>query len=168
MSARAFLSLGGNLGDRRATIEGALAALDRGGATVVRRSAFYETAPWGKTDQPDFLNIVVEVRTDLLPHDLLALCRRVEQAFGRTRAERWGPRTLDVDILLYDAAVLAGPELILPHPHLTERRFVLEPLLELEPHAALPDGRPLRPFLQAVSGQVVRRLPDGEGARGPR
>lgn len=158
MSARAYLSLGANLGDRRAAIEGGLAALHGGGAAVVRRSSFYETAPVGKTDQPPFLNIAAEVATDLDPHALLALCRRVEDSFGRTRSERWGPRTLDIDVLLYDGRTVAAPELTIPHPRMTERRFVLEPLLEIAPDAALPDGRRLQPFLADVADQDVRRV----------
>jgi 2-amino-4-hydroxy-6-hydroxymethyldihydropteridine diphosphokinase len=112
----------------------------------------------GTTSQPPFLNIAVEVATDLDPRALLDLCLRVEDSFGRTRIERWGPRTLDVDVLLYDDRVVATPELTIPHPRLTERRFVLEPLLEIAPQAALPDGRVLRPFLAAVRDQDVRRL----------
>lgn len=158
VSARAYLSLGANLGDRRAALEGGLAALETGGARIVRRSSLYETAPVGKTDQRPFLNIAVEVDTALGPHALLALCRRVEDAFGRTRAERWGPRTLDIDILLYDGRTVATPELTVPHPRMTERRFVLEPLLEIAPQAVLPDGRRLQPFLAAVAGQDVRRV----------
>lgn len=158
MSARAYLSLGGNMGHRRAAIEGALAALHAGGAKVIRRSSFYETAPVGKTDQPSFLNIAVEVATDLEPHDLLALCLRIEDSFGRTRMERWGPRTLDIDLLLYDGRTVATLDLTIPHPRMTERRFVLEPLLEIAPDAALPDGRPLRSFLDGVAGQDVRRV----------
>ena len=157
MSARAYLSLGANVGHTRAALEGALAALHAGGAKVVRRSSFYETAPVGKTDQPSFLNIAVEVATDLDPHDLLALCLRIEDSFGRTRLERWGPRTLDIDLLLYDDMTLSTPDLTLPHPRMTERRFVLEPLLEIAPDAALPDGRRLATFLADVADQDVRR-----------
>jgi 2-amino-4-hydroxy-6-hydroxymethyldihydropteridine diphosphokinase len=158
MSARAYLSLGANVGDRRVAIEGGLAALHAGGAPVVRRSSFYETAPVGKTDQGPFLNIAVEVATDLAPHDLLSLCLRVEDALGRIRIERWGPRTLDIDVLLYDGGAVATPDLTIPHPRMTERRFVLEPLLEIAPDAALPDGRRLDAFLAAVRDQAVRRL----------
>ena len=158
MSARAFLSLGANLGDRKATIEAALQALERGGGKVVRRSSWYETAPVGKTDQPWFLNLVVEVETPLSADDLLARCQRVERNLGRVRTERWGPRTIDIDILLYDGLAMTSPHLTIPHPRMTERRFVLLPLLEIAPDAALPDGSRLRPFLEDVAEQDVRRL----------
>jgi len=158
MSGRAFLSLGANLGDRKATIGAALHALQEGAARIVRRSSFYETAPVGKTDQPWFLNMAVEVETALSPQDLLALCQRVEHALGRVRTERWGPRPIDIDILLYDGLTAASPELTIPHPRMTERRFVLVSLLEIAPDAALPDGRRLQPFLERVSDQDVRRV----------
>ena len=158
MSGRAFLSLGANLGDRKATIGAALHALQEGGARMMRRSSFYETAPVGKTDQPWFLNMAVEVETALSPRDLLALCQRVEHALGRVRTERWGPRPIDIDILLYDGLTAASPELVLPRPRMTERAFVLLPLLEIAPDATLPDGRRLQPFLERVSDQDVRRV----------
>lgn len=158
MSGRAFLSLGANLGDRKATIGAALHALEEGGARMIRRSSFYETAPVGKTDQPWFLNMAVEVESALSPRDLLALCERVEHALGRVRTERWGPRPIDIDILMYDGVATATPELVLPHPRMTERAFVLLPLLEIAPDATLPDGRPVRAFLDNVSDQDVRRV----------
>jgi 2-amino-4-hydroxy-6-hydroxymethyldihydropteridine diphosphokinase len=158
MSARAFLSLGSNLGDRQATLLAALDALDRGGARIIRRSSLYETGPVGKIDQPRFLNLVVEVATDLTPADLLALCQSVERELGRVRKERWGPRTLDIDILLYDRLTMQTPSLTIPHPEMTRRRFVLEPLLEIAPGASLPDGKRLDVFLADVADQDVRRL----------
>ena len=158
MSARAFLSLGANLGDRKATIEAALQALERGGGKVVRRSSWYETAPVGKTDQPWFLNLVVEVETPLSADDLLARCQRVERNLGRVRTERWGPRTIDIDILLYDGLATTSSHLTIPHPRMTARRFVLLPLLEIAPDAALPDGRRLQHFLEHVADQDVRRV----------
>lgn len=159
MTARAFLSLGSNLGNRRSTLEAALAALEGSGAVhIVRRSALYETAPVGKTDQPRFLNLAAEVETDLTPEDLLVLCQSVERDLGRVRRERWGPRTVDIDLLLYDGRTVSGPALTIPHPEMTRRRFVLEPLLEIAPDAALPDGRPLAAFLPSVADQDVRRV----------
>jgi len=160
MSAKAFLSLGSNLGDRKATLLAALDALDRGGARIIRRSSFYETAPVGKIDQPRFLNLVVEVATDLTPADLLALCQSVERDLGRVRKERWGPRTVDIDILLYDRLAIQTPSLTIPHPEMTRRRFVLVPLLEIAPDASLPDGRRLNAFLADVADQDVRRVED--------
>jgi len=159
MSGRAFLSLGSNLGHREGMIDAALRALEEGGATVVRRSSFYDTAPVGNTDQPRFLNLVAEVDTALVPDALLSLCQQVEETLGRVRVERWGPRTIDIDILLYDGLAVATPSLVLPHPRMTERAFVLRPLLEIAPEAALPDGRPLRDFLDQVADQDVTRVP---------
>ncbi|MDQ7843492.1 MAG: 2-amino-4-hydroxy-6-hydroxymethyldihydropteridine diphosphokinase [Armatimonadota bacterium] len=159
MSGRAFLSLGANLGDRREAIAKALRTLEAGGVTVLRRSAFYDTAPVGHTRQPRFLNLVVEVDTALSPEELLELCQRIERSLGRVRTERWGPRPIDIDLLLYEGVTRATPSLILPHPRMTERAFVLRPLLEIAPEATLPDGRPLRDFLDAVADQDAIRIP---------
>jgi len=159
MSSRAFLSLGANLGDRAETITRALRALEEGGVTILRRSSFYDTAPVGNTRQPRFLNLVAEVDTVLSAEELLALCQRVERALGRTRTARWGPRTIDIDLLLFEDVTMTTPSLVLPHPRITERAFVLRPLLEIAPQATLPDGRPLREFLSRVADQDVIRLP---------
>jgi 2-amino-4-hydroxy-6-hydroxymethyldihydropteridine diphosphokinase len=153
-----FLSLGSNLGDRRATLENALNQLTAiAHLRVIRRSSLYETAPVGKTDQPRFLNLVVEVETALPPETLLDLLQELEAAFGRTRIVRWGPRTLDIDILLYGEATIRTPRLVVPHPEMTRRRFVIEPLLEIAPDLILPDGRPVREVLTTVLDQDVRR-----------
>jgi 2-amino-4-hydroxy-6-hydroxymethyldihydropteridine diphosphokinase len=128
----AFLSLGSNLGDRLAYLREALIYLNRNKAVDVRRvSSVYETDPVGYTDQPAFFNIAVEVATSLSPLELLALCQKVEDHFQRARSVRWGPRTLDIDILTYDEVVLNTPELTLPHPRMAERDFVQIPLREL-------------------------------------
>lgn len=157
--ATAFLSLGSNLGDRAATLAAALEALAApGDVRVVRRSALYATAPLGRTDQPEFYNLVAQVETALAPEVLLERCQEVERALGRVRGERWGPRTVDVDIVLYDRRMIRTGRLTIPHPELLNRRFVLEPLLEIAPEAALPDGTPLAPALARVAGQDVRRL----------
>jgi 2-amino-4-hydroxy-6-hydroxymethyldihydropteridine diphosphokinase len=157
--ARAFLSLGSNLGDRAATLEAALRALEASGdVRILRRSSLYETAPMGKTDQPEFYNLVVEVETTLGPEVLLDRCQDVERVLGRVRKERWGPRTVDVDILLYDRLTVTGERLIIPHPEMLRRRFVLEPLLEIAPDAILPDGTPIASHLAGVEDQRVRRL----------
>lgn len=156
---RVFLSLGSNLGDRRATLEEALTRLNAAGSVKVRRrSSLYETAPVGKTDQPQFLNLVAEVETGLAPEALLDVTQRIEREHGRTRDARWGPRTLDIDILLYDDVSMDTERLTLPHPEMTRRRFVLEPLAEIAPEAVLPDGRSVRGLLPAVSDQDLRRL----------
>lgn len=157
--ATAFLSLGSNLGDRAATLAAALGALEAtGDVHVVRRSAIYATAPVGRTDQPEFYNLVAQVDTALEPEMLLERCQEVERGLGRVRTERWGPRTVDVDIVLYDRRTIRTARLTIPHPELTNRRFVLEPLLEIAPDAALPDGTPLAPSLAGVADQAVRRL----------
>jgi len=156
---RAFLSLGSNLGDRGATLEAALRAVEApGDVRITRRSSLYETSPMGKTHQPDFYNLVVEVETALSPEALLDRCQEIERALGRVRGERWGSRTVDVDILLYDRYTVSTERLIVPHPEMLRRRFVLEPLLEIAPDAMLPDGASIAPHLARVQDQVVRRL----------
>jgi len=158
---RAFLSLGSNLGDRRAVLDEALVRLEASGSIrVVRRSALYDTAPVAKTDQPRFLNLVAELETDLSPGALLDATLTVEESLGRTRGVRWGPRTLDIDILLYDDLSMQTDRLVLPHPEMMHRRFVLEPLVEIAPGLILPDGRPARALLAAVPDQDVRRVED--------
>lgn len=157
--ARAFLSLGSNLGDRAATLDTALRALEASGdIQILRRSSLYETAPVGKTDQPEFYNLVVEIETALSPEALLDRCQEVERALGRLRTERWGPRTVDLDVLLYDRIRVTTERLVVPHPEMLRRRFVLEPLLEIAPDAVLPDGTPIAPYLAGLEDQQVRRL----------
>jgi 2-amino-4-hydroxy-6-hydroxymethyldihydropteridine diphosphokinase len=136
----AYLGLGSNLGDRLSSLQRAVDLLASEGVRVVASSRVWETDPVGGPAQPDFLNAVVRVETDLAPAGLLATCRRVEDALGRLRTERWGPRTLDVDVLLVGMLVIATAELTVPHPRMLERAFVLMPLLELDPDPVLPDG----------------------------
>jgi 2-amino-4-hydroxy-6-hydroxymethyldihydropteridine diphosphokinase len=161
--SRAYLGLGSNLGDREANLRTSLEELERrGGVEVVRESSIYETEPVGMTEQPPFLNAVVEVETELAPRELLHLALDVERRIGRTREVRWGPRKIDIDILTFDQVTLDEPGLIVPHPRLTQRRFVLEPLLEIAPDAVLPDGTVLRAVLDSIP-EVPRvvRLDDG-------
>jgi 2-amino-4-hydroxy-6-hydroxymethyldihydropteridine diphosphokinase len=147
MSVRAFIGLGANLGDRRATLESALERL-----TPVRASRIVETPPWGVTDQPPFLNAVAEIETDLGPEGLLDRLQEMERHFGRTPARRWGPRTLDLDLLLYGREELQTPRLVVPHPRLAERRFVLEGLAELCPGEPIPGlGRTVQELLDSLS-----------------
>jgi 2-amino-4-hydroxy-6-hydroxymethyldihydropteridine diphosphokinase len=144
VATTAYLGLGSNLGDRLGNLQAAVDGLDdAAGVRVVASSRVWETAPVGPT-QPDYLNAVVRVETELAPADLLAACRRVEQDLGRVRRERWGARTIDVDVLLFDARTVDEPDLVVPHPLLTERAFVVLPLLELDPDPVLPDGRRVR------------------------
>jgi 2-amino-4-hydroxy-6-hydroxymethyldihydropteridine diphosphokinase len=141
MGERAYLGIGTNLGDRLANLQRAtdlLAATP--GVRVLRSSRVYETAPVGPP-QPDFLNAVLEVETDLEPHDLLAAGAAVERELHRVREVRWGPRTIDVDVLTFDERVIDAEDLTVPHPRMHERAFVLVPLLELEPDPMLPQGR---------------------------
>jgi 2-amino-4-hydroxy-6-hydroxymethyldihydropteridine diphosphokinase len=154
-----YIGLGGNLGDPIATLRDALvriAGLE--GVELDAVSSAYESAPVGLTDQPPFVNAAARVFTDLPLRDLLAGLLAVEQELGRVRSVRYGPRTCDLDILLAGAEIADEPGLSVPHPRLVERRFALEPLVELDPGLRLPDGRPLSGLLEAVSDQAVRRL----------
>jgi len=140
----AFLGLGSNLGDRLDFLQDGVDRLDADDRLAVEDvSSVYETAPVGGPEQDAFLNIAVRVRTRRSPRRLLVLCWAVEEAAGRVRAERWGPRTLDVDILLYGGRIVATRDLVIPHPRLVERAFALVPLMEVAPGMALPDGTSL-------------------------
>lgn len=137
----AFLGLGSNLGDRLANLQRAVDALGaEAGVRVTRCSRVWETEPVGGPEQPDFLNAVVSIETQIEPHDLLAACNRVEILLGRARDIRWGPRTIDIDVLLFDDRTIDDPTITVPHPRMCERAFVLMPLLELVPDLVLPDG----------------------------
>ena len=145
MGVVAFLGLGSNLGDRLTNLQAAVDALQtEPGLRVTASSRVWETVPVGGPPQPDFLNAVVRAETDLSARDLLDVARRVEQRMGRVRKERWGARSLDVDILLYDEEHIDEPELVVPHPRMAQRAFVLLPLLELDPDPVLPDGTRLK------------------------
>jgi 2-amino-4-hydroxy-6-hydroxymethyldihydropteridine diphosphokinase len=133
-----YLSLGSNLGDRAAQIEHALARLGEEGVRIVKRSSFYETEPVEFLDQGWFLNIAVEAETELTPSELLRVILQVEQELGRKRIVRSGPRTIDIDILFFDANILHEAELEIPHPRMTERRFVLVPMAEIAPEFQHP------------------------------
>ena len=144
MGSRAFLGLGTNLGDRLANLQRAVDILAATpGVRVIRSSRVYETAPVGPP-QPDFLNAVVEVETDLDPHGLLAAAAAVETELHRVREVHWGPRTIDVDVLTFDDRTIDAPDLVVPHPRMHERAFVLAPLLELDGDPPLPGGRRVR------------------------
>jgi len=133
-SVEAAIGLGSNVGDKRANLDGAVERLAGvAGVRVTARSGYYRTEPWGFTDQDWFLNACVAVTTTLPPQALLAACLAVEQQMGRRRAERWGPRIIDLDVLFYGDEVLDEPGLEVPHPRLLERAFVLAPLAEIRP-----------------------------------
>jgi 2-amino-4-hydroxy-6-hydroxymethyldihydropteridine diphosphokinase len=155
----AYLSLGANLGDRKAMLEAALRGLEASNQVrVVKASSVYETEPIGYVGQPWFYNLAAEIETDLDPNSLLTLTKQVERELNRTREIHWGPRTIDIDILLYDDLVTNGNRLTLPHPEMVGRRFVLEPLVEIAPDLKLPDGRRIADLLPSVSAQEVRKV----------
>lgn len=130
----AIIALGSNIGDKAGHIAAAVEALCADGQVrVVQRSGNYRTAPWGVTDQDWFVNAAVSVATDVPVYDLLARCQAVERQLGRERTIKWGPRVIDLDIIVYRDLVLDDPNLILPHPHITARAFVLRPLLDVAP-----------------------------------
>ncbi|MBI5260038.1 MAG: 2-amino-4-hydroxy-6-hydroxymethyldihydropteridine diphosphokinase [Burkholderiales bacterium] len=154
---RAFVGVGANLGDARATVRAALSRLAELGP--LRVSALYRTAPLDASG-PDFINAVAEVHTALAAQALLGELQALEAAFGRERPYRHAPRTLDLDLLLHGSACLATPRLTLPHPRLHQRAFVLHPLLELAPDLLLPGLGRLADHLAATAGQAIERLPE--------
>jgi 2-amino-4-hydroxy-6-hydroxymethyldihydropteridine diphosphokinase len=138
VAVEASLGFGGNIGDVAAAFVYALRRLQGAdGVAALRASRVYRTPPWGKQDQPPFLNMAVLVATTLPAADLLALCLDIERGMGRQRTERWGPRTLDIDVLTYGDARIETPHLKVPHPHMSERAFVLAPLAEIAPELRL-------------------------------
>lgn len=139
--SRAYLGLGSNLGDRLNHLRGAVALLGQRGARPVRSSRVYETDPVGGPPQPEYLNAVLEIATELAPRELLAACQGVEADLGRVRDERWGPRIVDIDVLTYGDRRIDEPGLQVPHPRMHERAFVLVPLLELVADPPLPGDR---------------------------
>jgi 2-amino-4-hydroxy-6-hydroxymethyldihydropteridine diphosphokinase len=135
--ARVFLGVGTNLGDRRANLAAAQVAVSEF-VIIQKTSRVYETAPWGMTDQPDFLNLVWEATTLLPPLELLRRLKAVETVLGRKPSVRYGPRLIDIDILLYSNLMFRSADLVIPHPRISERAFVLAPLADLEPDMVIP------------------------------
>lgn len=159
--AEAFVALGGNVGDVRSTFRQAIALFCDGNAVrLTARSSDYRTPPWGLTDQPRFVNAAIGITTSLSPHELLARAEQCERALGRDRAHerRWGPRCIDIDLLAYDDLVLNDPDLILPHPHLFERAFVLVPLAEIARERMIAGVR-VRTALERLDTSGIERLP---------
>jgi 2-amino-4-hydroxy-6-hydroxymethyldihydropteridine diphosphokinase len=158
--AEALLGLGGNVGDVRATLSEAIALFADGkDVTLIARSSDYRTPPWGVTDQPPFINLAIAVETRLSPRDLLTRALNVERALDRdrTRERRWGPRTIDIDLLAYDDVARDEPALTLPHPRLFERAFVLVPLAEIVPERVIA-GRRVRDALAAIDAGGIEKL----------
>jgi len=160
--AEALLGLGGNVGDVRATLDKAITLLADNKDVILRaRSSDYATPPWGVTDQPPFVNLAIAIETTLSPRALLHRALEVERALGRDRARetRWGPRTIDIDLIAYGDLVLDEPDLTLPHPRLFERAFVLVPLAEIAPDRVIA-GRSVSAALAELSSVGIERLPD--------
>ncbi len=161
--AEALLALGGNVGDVRATLGRAVASLcDGRDVRLVARSSDYRTPPWGVTDQPAFVNLGLVVETTLSPRELLARALEVEATLGRDRAKerRWGPRTVDIDLIAYDGIRIDAPDLTLPHPRALERAFVLAPLAEIAPDRMIAGTRIADAFAR-LDGGGIERLPPG-------
>jgi 2-amino-4-hydroxy-6-hydroxymethyldihydropteridine diphosphokinase len=162
--ASALIALGGNVGDVRETFGKAIANIcGIAQAALLGRSSDYLTPPWGEQQQARFVNACIEIDTGLDPHALLFVLHKIERKFGREREKerRWGPRTLDLDLIAYDDVTLNKPELTLPHPRLFERAFVLVPLAEIAPDRVI-GGRRVSEALAAVSTAEIERLPDRE------
>jgi len=160
--AQALIALGGNVGDVRATFRKAIShicGMTQG--ALLARSSDYATPPWGDVEQARFINACIEIETDLDPHALLFVLHKIETKFGRDRAheKRWGPRTLDLDLIAYDDVSIQKPELTLPHPRLFERAFVLVPLVEIAPDRQI-GGRTVASALAELSTEGIERLPD--------
>ncbi|MEO6946278.1 MAG: 2-amino-4-hydroxy-6-hydroxymethyldihydropteridine diphosphokinase [Nitrobacter sp.] len=160
--ASVLIALGGNIGDVRDTFRKAISNIcGMAQAALVARSSDYATPPWGDEDQDRFINACIEIDTSLDPHALLFTLHKIEKKFGRDRSKetRWGPRTLDLDLIAYDDVVLDKPELTLPHPRLFERAFVLVPLAEIAPDRVIAGCTPAA-ALAGVSTAGIERLPD--------
>jgi len=160
--AHALIALGGNVGDVRATFQKAIAnicGMTQG--VLLARSSDYATPPWGDEQQARFINACIEIDTSLDPHALLFALQKIETKFGRDRAKerRWGPRTLDLDLIAYDDVSMQKPELTLPHPRLFERAFVLVPLAEISPDRMI-GGRSIASALAGLSTEGIERLGD--------
>jgi len=151
-----YLSLGGNMGNREANLTQAIEQIEAGGVSITRLSSVYETEPVGLRDQPWFLNLVCEGETSLSPIDLLDMLQAIEREMGRVRTVRWGPRPIDVDILLYGDLILDSRRLTIPHRLMADRAFVLVPLVEIAPDA-------VHPGLKATARELLSRIEPASG-----
>lgn len=148
-----FLALGSNEGDRVQHLKAAISRIAAIGGSVLQVSPVYETAPWGVTDQPDYLNLVMQIETALPPHELLAAMQETEAGLHRVREVRWGQRTIDIDVLFYGNEVIDTADLVVPHPRIQDRRFVLVPLADIAPGF-------LHPVLQKTVAMLLAECPD--------
>jgi len=133
-----YLGIGSNLGSRRENCLRAIGLLEGRGLKITKRSSLHKTEPWGLKEQPEFINMALEVETELQPAELLTVLKQVERDMGRERSVKWGPRIIDLDILLYDDLIITGGDLTVPHPLMHERAFVLVPLAEIAPSKVHP------------------------------
>lgn len=158
-----YIGLGSNIGDKKLFLQKARQEISQiKGVSVVAVSSLYQSEPWGKIDQEDFINQVIAVTTDLSPLELLHVLQCIEIKLGRQRKEKWGPRTIDLDILLWGEECLNTKELIVPHPYLQQRLFVLLPLVEINPDLMLPTGESIKEVLSTVydreGGNKIKKL----------
>lgn len=151
--AKVYLLTGGNVGDSLKTLQRANGLIEERVGTIIKSSSVYKTAAWGKTDQDDFLNQVLEVQTSFFPEELMDSLLEIEIELGRKRLEKYGPRIIDLDILFYDDLVLNSERLTIPHPQIQFRRFVLQPLFELEPGL-------IHPVIKKSIGVLLKECPD--------
>lgn len=154
-----LLGLGSNMGDREDNLSRVLHLLESNGSVRIEKvSSIYETTPFGLKDQPDFLNMVISINTSLSPKELLDLCQKVENSLGRTRTLRWGPRVIDIDILLFDDARIENDTLTLPHPGIADRAFVLIPLAEVAPDYQFENGTRVDKLIENLPASVIAEV----------
>ncbi|MBM4145726.1 MAG: 2-amino-4-hydroxy-6-hydroxymethyldihydropteridine diphosphokinase [Nitrospira sp.] len=146
-----YIGIGSNLGDRKANCMRAIELLAGKGIVVRKESSLYETDPWGDKNQPKFLNMAIEIETEIKPQDLLSLLADIEKELGRKRSYKWGPRVIDLDILLYNSLTIDEDDLKIPHPFMHERDFVLKPLYEIAPDVK-------HPVLNLSAGELLQKL----------
>lgn len=157
--AKAYLGLGSNMGDKKQYIDDAVILLRKHEKICIKRvSSYYETPPVGYVEQDVFLNIVIEIDTGLDPYELLKYCNEIEQTLKRERIIRWGPRTIDIDILLYENYISDEEKLTIPHPRMTERSFVILPLYEIAPDIIIK-GKNIKDILENLDIEDIKKLP---------
>lgn len=165
MKHRAYLALGANIGDKEDTMRRAVQMLQAGGCRLVCASSLYLTKPVGYTDQPDFFNAVISVQTDLTPRQLLQLSQATEQSLGRLRTIHWGPRVIDIDILIYEGVKIDEPDLILPHPLMLQRAFVMAPLAEIAPELHVSERLTASEAVKLIPADGVVQIRDSGWAQ---